>query len=101
MSEFDVEAVSRSATWLQIGARNMQNFSLLKRVGDIGRTVLLKRGPSATLDEWMASGEYLLASGAERVIFCDVAYGYRDQRETRWIWRLLFTLRPRWATGHR
>ena len=71
MSEFDVEAVSRSATWLQIGARNMQNFSLLKRVGDIGRPVLLKRGPSATLDEWMSSGEYLLASGAERVIFCE------------------------------
>jgi 3-deoxy-7-phosphoheptulonate synthase len=71
MSEFDVEPVSRVAKWLQIGARNMQNFSLLKRVGDVGRPVLLKRGPSATVDEWLASGEYLLASGAERVIFCE------------------------------
>ena len=71
MSEFDVDAVSEVATWLQIGARNMQNFSLLKRVGEAGKPVLLKRGPAAVVDEWLSAGEYLLAAGAKQVIFCE------------------------------
>ncbi|MDR2468091.1 MAG: 3-deoxy-7-phosphoheptulonate synthase [Spirochaetaceae bacterium] len=55
----------------QIGARNMQNFELLKRVGSLGRPVLLKRGASATIEEWLLSAEYLLASGARDVILCE------------------------------
>jgi 3-deoxy-7-phosphoheptulonate synthase len=55
----------------QIGARNMQNFELLKKVGSLGMPVLLKRGPSATIDEWLLSAEYLLASGTRDVILCE------------------------------
>ena len=55
----------------QIGARNMQNFELLKKVGSIGKPVLLKRGPSATIEEWLLSAEYLLASGTKDVVFCE------------------------------
>jgi 3-deoxy-7-phosphoheptulonate synthase len=56
---------------LQVGARNMQNFELLKRVGALGRPVLLKRGLAATIQELLLSAEYLLASGSERVILCE------------------------------
>jgi 3-deoxy-7-phosphoheptulonate synthase len=55
----------------QIGARNMQNFELLKRVGALGKPVLLKRGASATMEEWLLSAEYLLASGTKDVILCE------------------------------
>ncbi|MBY0456339.1 MAG: N-acetylneuraminate synthase family protein, partial [Gemmataceae bacterium] len=56
---------------IQIGARNMQNFSLLKRVGKCRRPVLLKRGMSATLEEWLMSAEYVLAGGNYEVILCE------------------------------
>ncbi|GMO16740.1 MAG: hypothetical protein Pg6A_02830 [Termitinemataceae bacterium] len=55
----------------QIGARNMQNFELLKRVGALRKPVLLKRGASATIEEWLLSAEYLLASGTNDVILCE------------------------------
>lgn len=55
----------------QIGARNMQNFELLKKVGSAGRAVLLKRGASATIEEWLLSAEYLLAAGTADVILCE------------------------------
>ena len=55
----------------QIGARNMQNFELLKKAGALGKPVLLKRGPSATIEEWLLSAEYLLASGARDVALCE------------------------------
>jgi 3-deoxy-7-phosphoheptulonate synthase len=55
----------------QIGARNMQNFELLKKVGALGKPVLLKRGPSATIEEWLLSAEYLLASGTRDVVLCE------------------------------
>ncbi|MCX7655406.1 MAG: 3-deoxy-7-phosphoheptulonate synthase [Treponemataceae bacterium] len=55
----------------QIGARNMQNFELLKKVGSLGKPVLLKRGPSATIEEWLLSAEYLLAAGTKDVILCE------------------------------
>jgi 3-deoxy-7-phosphoheptulonate synthase len=55
----------------QIGARNMQNFELLKKVGSLGKPVLLKRGPSATIEEWLLSAEYLLASGMADVVLCE------------------------------
>jgi len=55
----------------QIGARNMQNFELLKKVGSLGKPVLLKRGPSATIEEWLFSAEYLLTSGTKDVVLCE------------------------------
>ncbi|GHV91779.1 hypothetical protein AGMMS50268_22820 [Spirochaetia bacterium] len=55
----------------QIGARNMQNFELLKKVGSLKKPVLLKRGPSATIEEWLMAAEYLLASGTRDVVLCE------------------------------
>jgi 3-deoxy-7-phosphoheptulonate synthase len=55
----------------QIGARNMQNFELLKRVGELGKPVLLKRGISATIEELLMAAEYLLSSGTDKVILCE------------------------------
>ena len=64
-------AVVESVDMLQIGARNMQNYSLLRAVGLTGMPVLLKRGLSATLEEWLQAAEYLLAAGNEQVILCE------------------------------
>ncbi|WP_147645021.1 3-deoxy-7-phosphoheptulonate synthase [Treponema pectinovorum] len=55
----------------QVGARNMQNFELLKRLGKLGKPVILKRGLCATIQEWLMSAEYLLSSGTENVILCE------------------------------
>ena len=55
----------------QVGARNMQNFELLKALGDMDRPVILKRGPSATLEEWLLAAEYLLAGGNGQVVLCE------------------------------
>ena len=71
LSEADVPAVAELADLVQVGSRNMQNYALLKAVGRTGCPVLLKRGMSATMDEWLHSGEYLLAGGARGVIFCE------------------------------
>lgn len=70
----DVEnaaAVEECADIIQIGARNMQNFSLLKRVGKCRKPVLLKRGLSATLEEWLMAAEYVMAGGNYDVILCE------------------------------
>jgi 3-deoxy-7-phosphoheptulonate synthase len=70
----DVEhaaAVEESSDIIQIGTRNMQNFSLLKRVGKCRKPVLLKRGMSATLEEWLMSAEYIMAGGNYDVILCE------------------------------
>ena len=66
-----LEAVCRYADILQIGARNMQNFDLLKEVGRLSHPVLLKRGMSATIEEFLAAAEYLLAEGNRQVILCE------------------------------
>ncbi|ADN02826.1 3-deoxy-7-phosphoheptulonate synthase [Spirochaeta thermophila] len=66
-----VDLLCRYVDVLQIGARNMQNFELLKRVGATGKPVLLKRGLAATIEEWLMAAEYLLAHGAEDVILCE------------------------------
>lgn len=55
----------------QVGARNMQNFELLKRLGKLGKPVILKRGLCATIQEWLMSAEYLLSSGTDKVILCE------------------------------
>lgn len=67
----DVSWVSEYADILQVGARNMQNFSLLKEVGKTGKPVLLKRGMNASLDEWLNCAEYILAEGNPNVILCE------------------------------
>ncbi|NLY43624.1 MAG: 3-deoxy-7-phosphoheptulonate synthase [Clostridiaceae bacterium] len=67
----DVEVVSRYSDILQIGARNMQNFRLLKEVGASGKPVLLKRGLSATIEEWLMAAEYIMSSGNPNIILCE------------------------------
>lgn len=67
----DVELVAEYVDVLQVGARNMQNFALLKRLGAINKPVILKRGLSATIEEWLLAAEYVLAAGNERVILCE------------------------------
>ncbi|BDU72590.1 3-deoxy-7-phosphoheptulonate synthase [Mesoterricola silvestris] len=65
------DGVERVADLVQIGARNMQNFALLKRAGRSSRPVLLKRGPAATLEEWLFAAEYVLSEGNRNVILCE------------------------------
>jgi len=71
MDTENADAVEAVADVIQIGARNMQNFSLLRRVARAQRPVLLKRGMSATLEEWLMSAEYLLSGGNGDVILCE------------------------------
>jgi len=71
MDTDNADAVEEAADIIQIGARNMQNFSLLKRVGLARKPVLLKRGLSATLEEWLMAAEYVMAGGNYQVILCE------------------------------
>jgi 3-deoxy-7-phosphoheptulonate synthase len=71
MSDRDVQMVAEYADILQIGARNMQNFSLLKELGKAGRPVMLKRGLSSTIKELLMSAEYIVAHGNPDVILCE------------------------------
>ncbi len=71
MTPGDVDLVARYADVLQIGARNMQNYQLLEEVGRTGIPVLLKRGLSATIEEWLLSAEYVIAQGNPNVILCE------------------------------
>jgi len=66
-----IEMMLRYVDCLQVGARNMQNFDLLKELGRVRRPVLIKRGMSATIEEWLLSAEYLLAGGNNQVILCE------------------------------
>lgn len=67
----DIETLNRYVDIFQVGARNMQNFKLLKELGKINKPVLLKRGNSATLNEFLMSAEYILCEGNENVILCE------------------------------
>ncbi len=71
MSTEDVEIICEHADVLQVGARNMQNFALLRRLATINKPILLKRGPSATVKEWLLAAEYLLAGGNNQVVLCE------------------------------
>jgi 3-deoxy-7-phosphoheptulonate synthase len=71
MDTAEIDLVARYADVLQIGSRNMQNFALLKQVGRAGKPVMLKRGLSATLSEWLGAAEYILASGNDQVVLCE------------------------------
>jgi 3-deoxy-7-phosphoheptulonate synthase len=71
VNQNDVELIGKYADMFQIGARNMQNFQLLKEVGKTKMPVLLKRGLSATISEWLNAAEYIMAEGNDNVIFCE------------------------------
>jgi 3-deoxy-7-phosphoheptulonate synthase len=83
MDTSDLEKVAEVADVLQIGARNMQNFSLLKKAGATGKPILLKRGMCATIEEWLMAAEYILASGNPNVILCERGIRSFDQKYTR------------------
>ncbi len=67
----DVELVARYADILQLGTRNMQNYALLQEAGKSGKPVLLKRGMSSTIEEWLLAAEYILSQGNRDVILCE------------------------------
>lgn len=75
MDPYDIEVVMEHAKVLQIGARNMANFSLLRRVGEAiagtDRGVLLKRGLAATVEEWLLAAEYITSAGGDNVVLCE------------------------------
>ena len=71
MDAENADAVEQAADMLQIGTRNMQNYTLLKRLGRSSKPVLLKRGMAATLEEWLMAAEYLLTGGNSRVVLCE------------------------------
>ena len=71
MSPEYLDIFNEKVDLIQIGARNMQNFDLLKQLGQVDRPILLKRGLNATYDEWIMSAEYIMASGNENVILCE------------------------------
>lgn len=83
MDTADLEKVASVADIIQIGARNMQNFSLLKKVGAIGKPVLLKRGMSATIEDWLMAAEYILAAGNPNVILCERGIRTFDRQYAR------------------
>ena len=71
MTDRDVDLVAEYADIMQVGARNMQNFALLKALGRCQRPVMLKRGLAATIDEWLLAAEYIVAAGNPHVILCE------------------------------
>jgi 3-deoxy-7-phosphoheptulonate synthase len=71
MSTDEIEVVAEHVDMLQVGARNMQNFALLRRLGQLRKPVLLKRNPAATVKEWLLAAEYLLAGGNDQVVLCE------------------------------
>lgn len=83
MDTADLEKVAEVADVVQVGARNMQNFPLLKRVGAQEKPVLLKRGMSATIDEWLMAAEYILAAGNPNVILCERGIRTYDRQYLR------------------
>jgi 3-deoxy-7-phosphoheptulonate synthase len=83
MDTADLEKIAEVADVVQVGARNMQNFSLLKKVGAQEKPVLLKRGMSATIDEWLMAAEYILAAGNPNVILCERGIRTFDQKYAR------------------
>jgi 3-deoxy-7-phosphoheptulonate synthase len=83
MDAADLDAIEEVADVIQIGARNMQNFSLLKKVGARNKPVLLKRGMSATIEEWLMAAEYILAAGNPDVILCERGIRTFDRQYAR------------------
>jgi len=71
MSTEDIDIICEHVDMLQVGARNMQNFALLRRLATVNKPILLKRGPSATVKEWLLAAEYLLSGGNHQVVLCE------------------------------
>ena len=71
MSPYDIEIFEEKVDVIQVGARNMQNFDLLRQLGQTRKPILLKRGLSATIEEWLMSAEYIMAGGNPNVILCE------------------------------
>jgi 3-deoxy-7-phosphoheptulonate synthase len=71
MGTEDVDLICEYADMLQVGARNMQNFTLLRRLATTKKPILLKRGPSASVKEWLLAAEYLLSGGNDQVVLCE------------------------------
>lgn len=83
MDTADLDKISEVADVVQVGARNMQNFSLLKKVGAQDKPVLLKRGMSATIEEWLMAAEYIMAAGNPNVILCERGIRTFDRQYAR------------------
>ncbi|MBC5793831.1 MULTISPECIES: 3-deoxy-7-phosphoheptulonate synthase [unclassified Sphaerospermopsis] len=83
MDAGDLEKIAEVADVIQVGARNMQNFSLLKQVGAQSKPVLLKRGMAATIEDWLMAAEYILAAGNPNVILCERGIRTFDRQYTR------------------
>jgi 3-deoxy-7-phosphoheptulonate synthase len=83
MDAADLDAIEEVADVIQIGARNMQNFSLLKKVGARNKPVLLKRGMAATIEDWLMAAEYILAAGNPDVILCERGIRTFDRQYAR------------------
>ncbi|MBQ4044152.1 MAG: 3-deoxy-7-phosphoheptulonate synthase, partial [Clostridia bacterium] len=71
MSPYDIEIFDEKVDLIQVGARNMQNFELLKELGRTKKPILLKRGLANTIKEWLMSAEYIMAGGNENIILCE------------------------------
>jgi len=71
MSIDDLEVFEKDVDVIQIGARNMQNFDLLKKVGKLNKPILLKRGIASTIEEWLMAAEYIMSEGNENIILCE------------------------------
>ncbi|MCE5314643.1 MAG: 3-deoxy-7-phosphoheptulonate synthase [Armatimonadota bacterium] len=84
MDDHDLDAIIEHADILQIGARNMQNYPLLTAVGKSKHPVIIKRGPSATIDEWLLAAEYVLAQGNGNAILCERGVHPLDRQHTRY-----------------
>ncbi|BDA72517.1 carboxysome formation protein CcmA [Calothrix sp. PCC 7716] len=83
MDAADLDKIVEVADVIQVGARNMQNFSLLKKVGAQPKPVLLKRGMAATIEDWLMAAEYILAAGNPNVILCERGIRTFDRQYTR------------------
>lgn len=83
MDAADLEPLADVADVIQIGARNMQNFSLLKKVGAQDKPILLKRGMAATIEDWLMAAEYILAAGNSNVILCERGIRTFDSKYAR------------------
>lgn len=83
MDAADLETIAEFADIIQVGARNMQNFSLLKKVGAQNKPVFLKRGMAATIEDWLMAAEYILAAGNSDVILCERGIRTFDRQYTR------------------
>ncbi len=84
IDQHDIDVVAKHADIMQVGARNMQNYPLLTAIGRSGHPVVIKRGPSATIDEWLLAAEYVLAQGNTNVILCERGVHPLDREHTRY-----------------